>query len=110
MIRLVPLAVFVVAGLRGSGCRPVHTGAFRGGRLPAPVRGLSRASRRRPNASRDTLQAMTSTRILRTLDFGAMMTIAYQLNREEREAVARFLGKPGAEAPPPPAAFCRDRR
>ena len=44
--------------------------------------------------SRDTLQGLTATRILRTLDFGAMMTIAYQLNREEREAVARFLGKP----------------
>jgi len=59
--------------------------------------------------SRDVLQGMTSTRILRTLDFGAMMTIAYQLNREEREAVARFLGKPTPEAPPAPAAFCRDR-
>ena len=59
--------------------------------------------------SRDTLQGLTATRILRTLDFGAMMTIAYQLNREERQAVARFLGKPVAEAPPPPAAFCRDR-
>jgi polyvinyl alcohol dehydrogenase (cytochrome) len=59
--------------------------------------------------SRDTLQAMTSTRILRTLDFGAMMTIAYQLRRDEREAVARFLGKPAGDAPPPAAAFCRDR-
>jgi hypothetical protein len=35
---------------------------------------------------------MPSSRIMRTLDFGAMMTIAYQLNRAEREAVARFLG------------------
>jgi polyvinyl alcohol dehydrogenase (cytochrome) len=59
--------------------------------------------------SRDTLQAMTSTRILRTLDFGAMMTIAYQLNRQEREAVAAFLGKPGGGAPLPASAFCRDR-
>ena len=56
-----------------------------------------------------TLRAMTSTRILRTLDFGAMMTIAYQLRRDEREAVAAFLGKPGSDAPPPAAAFCRDR-
>jgi polyvinyl alcohol dehydrogenase (cytochrome) len=56
-----------------------------------------------------TLQAMTSTRILRTLDFGAMMTIAYQLRRDEREAVAAFLGKPGGDAPPPQMAFCRDR-
>jgi polyvinyl alcohol dehydrogenase (cytochrome) len=59
--------------------------------------------------SRDVIQAMTSTRILRTLDFGAMMTIAYQLNRGEREAVARFLGRSAAEAPPSPSAFCRDR-
>ena len=58
---------------------------------------------------RETLQAMTATRILRTLDFGAMMTIAYQLRRDEREAVAAFLGKSGGEAPPPAAAFCRDR-
>jgi polyvinyl alcohol dehydrogenase (cytochrome) len=57
----------------------------------------------------NTLQAMTSTRILRTLDFGAMMTIAYQLRRDEREAVASFLGKPGGDAPPRAAAFCRDR-
>ena len=56
-----------------------------------------------------TLKAMTATRILRTLDFGAMMTIAYQLRRDEREAVASFLGKPGGDAPPPPSAFCRDR-
>jgi polyvinyl alcohol dehydrogenase (cytochrome) len=57
----------------------------------------------------NTLQAMTATRILRTLDFGAMMTIAYQLRRDEREAVARFLGKPGGDTPPAAAAFCRDR-
>jgi polyvinyl alcohol dehydrogenase (cytochrome) len=59
--------------------------------------------------SRDTLQAMTATRILRTLDFGAMMTIAYQLRRDEREAVATFLGKPGGDTPPAASAFCRDR-
>src|SRR5262245_5495564 len=56
-----------------------------------------------------TLKAMTSTRILRTLDFGAMMTIAYTLRRDEREAIAAFLGKPGGDAAPPAAAFCRDR-
>jgi polyvinyl alcohol dehydrogenase (cytochrome) len=59
--------------------------------------------------ARDVLQNMPSTRILRTLDFGAMMTIAYQLNRAEREAVARFLGKPGGDPAPRPEAFCRDR-
>ena len=59
--------------------------------------------------SRNALESMSSTRILRTLDFGAMMTIAYQLNRAEREAVARFLGKPGGDPTPRPEAFCRDR-
>jgi polyvinyl alcohol dehydrogenase (cytochrome) len=57
----------------------------------------------------NTLKAMTSSRILRTLNFGAMMTIAYQLRSDEREAVATFLGKPGGDAPPAAAAFCRDR-
>jgi polyvinyl alcohol dehydrogenase (cytochrome) len=65
------------------------------------------ADGRTPNV--DTLKAMTATRILRTLDFGAMMTIAYQLRRDEREAVASFLGKPGGDAPPVASAFCRDR-
>jgi polyvinyl alcohol dehydrogenase (cytochrome) len=59
--------------------------------------------------SRDALQQMPSSRILRTLDFGAMMTIAYHLNRDEREAVAHFLGKPGGDPMPRPEAFCRDR-
>jgi polyvinyl alcohol dehydrogenase (cytochrome) len=57
----------------------------------------------------NTLKAKTATRILRTLNFGAMMTIAYQLRFDEREAVASFLGKPGGDAPPLAAAFCRDR-
>ena len=57
----------------------------------------------------ETLQNMPSSRILRTLDFGAMMTIAYQLNRAEREAVARFLGKPGGDPVPRAEAFCSDR-
>jgi polyvinyl alcohol dehydrogenase (cytochrome) len=57
----------------------------------------------------NTLNAMTATRILRTLNFGAMMTIAYQLRFDEREAVAAFLGKPGGDAPPPATALCRDR-
>ena len=57
----------------------------------------------------DTLRNMPSSRILRTLDFGAMMTIAYQLNRVEREAVARFLGKAGGDPQPRAEAFCSDR-
>jgi hypothetical protein len=52
---------------------------------------------------------MTRTRIMRTLDFGAMMTIAYPLRRDEREAVAAFLGRAGDEPGPKPDAFCADR-
>src|SRR6266849_1084147 len=46
---------------------------------------------------RDALQKLHSARILRTLDFGLMMNIAYPLKREEREAVANFLGIAGEE-------------
>jgi polyvinyl alcohol dehydrogenase (cytochrome) len=56
---------------------------------------------------RDALRKMSPARIMKTLDFGLMMSIAYPMRRDEREAVARFLGK-GSEDPPPPAsAFCK---
>src|SRR5262245_20232761 len=58
---------------------------------------------------REALQQMTAARILRTLDFGAMMTVAYPMRRVDREAVATFLGKPGADPGPRPEAFCQDR-
>jgi polyvinyl alcohol dehydrogenase (cytochrome) len=51
------------------------------------------------------IQGMTRSRILRTLDFGAMMTIAYPLRRDEREAVAAYLGRPVADVGPRPEAF-----
>src|SRR5437879_1432647 len=56
--------------------------------------------------SRDTLQRMTVSRILRTLDFGSMMGVAYPLRREEREAVANYLGTKGSEPGPPASAYC----
>jgi len=55
---------------------------------------------------RDALQKMPAARILRTLDFGVMMAVAYPIRREERQAVAAFLGTNEAEASPPPSAFC----
>ncbi len=54
----------------------------------------------------DALQKMSAARILRTMDFGLMMSIAYPLKRDEREAVAKFLGTSAADAPPPRSAFC----
>jgi polyvinyl alcohol dehydrogenase (cytochrome) len=56
--------------------------------------------------SRDALTKMSPARILRTLDFGLMMSIAYPLRRDEREAVAAFLGTGSDESAPPPTAFC----
>jgi len=55
------------------------------------------------------LKQMSVARIIRTLDFGAMMSIAYILNRSEREAVAAYLGVPGEDRSPPPSAFCSAR-
>jgi mono/diheme cytochrome c family protein len=58
---------------------------------------------------RDVLKRMTAARILRTLDFGLMMGIAYPMSRSEREAVAHFLGRPDPEPGLPANAFCSDR-
>ena len=55
---------------------------------------------------RDALRKLPAARILRTLDFGVMMAVAYPMRRDEREAVAVFLGTTDAEAPLPTAAFC----
>src|SRR5258708_573741 len=56
--------------------------------------------------SRDAWQKMPAVRSLPTLDFGLMMGIAYPIKREEREAVANYLGTPGGEPPPPASSFC----
>ena len=57
---------------------------------------------------RNALQEMSASRILRTMDFGLMMSIAYPLRREEREAIAKFLGKGAEEVPFPATAFCSE--
>ncbi len=56
--------------------------------------------------TRVTLQKMPAKRILRALDFGLMMGVAGPMKREEREAVASFLGTGAAEAGPLASAFC----
>jgi polyvinyl alcohol dehydrogenase (cytochrome) len=53
---------------------------------------------------------MSARRILRSLDAGAMMTVAYPMARDEREAVAAWLGTKTDDAAPPATAFCADRR
>jgi len=59
--------------------------------------------------NREALAKMSSTRILRALDFGVMMPVAYPLRRDERVAVASYLGTTARDPEPPAAAFCRDR-
>jgi polyvinyl alcohol dehydrogenase (cytochrome) len=56
--------------------------------------------------TRDSLAELSPARILRTLDFGLMMSIAYPMKRDERVAVAAFLGKGRDDAEPPASAFC----
>src|SRR5215471_21510470 len=53
-----------------------------------------------------SLRALSSTRILRTLDFGSMMSAAGALTRTEREAVASYLGKAPDSHSIPASAFC----
>src|SRR5215468_7419823 len=65
------------------------------------------ASQRIPPKS--ALQQMPATRILRVLDFGVMMSVAYPLKRDEREAVAKYLGTDAGDPAPPASAFCADR-
>ena len=65
------------------------------------------ASERIP--SHGALNEMPATRILRALDFGAMMSIAYPLSRDERTAVAKYLGTEKKDTPPLEAAYCKDR-
>jgi len=54
---------------------------------------------------RDALAKMSPARILRTLDFGLMMSVAYPLRRAEREAVAAFLGTGSDETAVPAQAM-----
>jgi len=58
---------------------------------------------------RESLEKLPATRILRTLNHGAMMQVAYTMTLAEREAVAKYIGTAGGDAPPPATAFCRDR-
>jgi polyvinyl alcohol dehydrogenase (cytochrome) len=59
---------------------------------------------------RSALQALSAARILRTLDAGVMMRVAYGLQRNQREAVANYLGKANDDSAPPAIAFCADRK
>ena len=57
--------------------------------------------------TRASLTQMSPARILRTLDFGLMMSIASPIQRDDREAVANFLGKGADDTKPLASAFCK---
>src|SRR3954468_2039736 len=59
---------------------------------------------------KSALQQMPATKILRVLDFGVMMSVSYPMRRDERDAVAKYLGTDAGEPAPPASAFCADRR
>ena len=59
---------------------------------------------------KSTLQGMPSSGILHTLNAGAMMTIGFTMNQEDRTAVASYLGTKGEVAGPPASAYCSDRK
>jgi polyvinyl alcohol dehydrogenase (cytochrome) len=56
--------------------------------------------------SKAVLQTLPAARIMRTLDFGLMMGVAYPMNREERQAVANYLGTKDPDIPPPASNPC----
>src|SRR5581483_947718 len=59
--------------------------------------------------ARSALSRMPATRILSTLDFGVMMTVAYPMSRDERAAVAAYLGTTAQAVSFPASAYCTDR-
>jgi polyvinyl alcohol dehydrogenase (cytochrome) len=58
---------------------------------------------------RTALQQMPAARIMRALDGGAMMTVSFTMSRDERLAVASYLGTKATVEGPPASAFCPDR-
>jgi polyvinyl alcohol dehydrogenase (cytochrome) len=58
---------------------------------------------------REALQGMPSARILRALDSGAMMAVAFTMRRDERIAVADYLGTKATIPGPAASAYCDDR-
>jgi len=58
---------------------------------------------------RAALQKLPASRIVRALNAGVMMAVGFTLSREDRLAVASYLGTSATESGPSPASFCSDR-
>jgi polyvinyl alcohol dehydrogenase (cytochrome) len=59
--------------------------------------------------SREALKKVPAASISRSLDFGKMSNVASSLRRDEREAVAAYLGAASGQPAPLATAFCADR-
>src|SRR6516162_2172743 len=59
--------------------------------------------------SKDALKKLSVTRIRTSMDFGKMGGVATTMRRDERDAVAAYLGVAGVNDAPPASAFCADR-
>jgi polyvinyl alcohol dehydrogenase (cytochrome) len=108
----VPLvcAALLAAGPRAALAQPSGEAIFTercAGCHDAPPDVENAAGNRAPPKAQ--LRQMSVARIIRTMDFGAMMSLTYMLNRAEREAVASYLGVPGEDRAPPASAYCADR-
>lgn len=55
------------------------------------------------------LQKLPASRIVHELDAGVMMAVGFTLSRDDRMAVASYLGTNATESGPAPSAFCADR-
>jgi polyvinyl alcohol dehydrogenase (cytochrome) len=98
--------------------RPLLLLAFGPALLAAPVSGEAVYQKRcaschdAPSSrapSRADLKTRSVLSIQRTLDFGIMQNVASPMRRDERDAVATWLGVAGASSTPPAKAFCADR-
>jgi polyvinyl alcohol dehydrogenase (cytochrome) len=58
---------------------------------------------------RAVLQKLPASRIVRELNAGVMMAVGFTLSREDRLAVASYLGTNATESGAPASAFCSDR-
>ena len=103
---LLAFALVLLATLPSAAQAPVPSGAELYAKHCASCH--DQASPRVP--PRDALTKMSPARILRTLDFGLMMSVAYPLRRDEREALAAFLGKGPDETAPSAQAMCKTGR
>jgi len=92
--------------------------AFGPALLAAPVSGEAVYQKRcaschdAPNSrapSRADLKTRSVLSIQRTLDFGIMSSVAGPMRRDDRDAVATWLGNAAAGSGPPAKAFCADR-